>query len=60
MELLDFAHFKDAALVGLLAAGVYFLRQMKESVEELNIKIAVVIARTDNHEKRLDKLEEKL
>lgn len=36
------------------------LTNIKDSIEELNVKIALVIAKTDTHEKRLDKLEEKL
>lgn len=63
-QLIDWA-FK-ALLGGSLGYGVYALGQMKSSVEQLNITVAVAIERMshqdkrlDVHEKRLDKLEEK-
>jgi hypothetical protein len=56
---MDFAAFKDWAFLGVLTGGVYILWQIKTSVDELNVKIAVVINRTDSHEKRIEKLEEK-
>lgn len=48
----------DAGLI-ILSAGVYILWCLKESMEKLNMSIAVIIERVDNHEKRLDRLEDK-
>ena len=36
-----------------------YLHKMADSVEELNVKVAIVIERTDHHEKRIAKLEER-
>lgn len=55
---MDFAAFKDWALLGLMTCGVYILWDLKGSIDKLNVKIAVVIERMNNHEKRIDKLEE--
>lgn len=38
--------------------GVYVLSKLQTSVEELNIKIAVVVEKLDSHEKRLTRLED--
>lgn len=54
---MDFNSFKDWAFLGLLSGGVYILYALKNSVDQLNISIAVVIERMNNHEKRIDKLE---
>ena len=35
------------------------LEELKESVKDLNVKIAVVIERVDSHERRISNLEEK-
>lgn len=60
---MDFEQVKDLVLEGLAVATVgwfaYEMRKMRESVESLNIKIAVVIRDVDNHERRLSRLEEK-
>lgn len=55
---MDFLAFKDWVLLGLLSGGVYILWQLKDSVQQLNVQIAVVIERMNNHEKRLEKLED--
>jgi hypothetical protein len=58
---MDFQEFFKWIFYGLMGGvgtyGVYILNQMKDSVEKLNINVAVVIERTENHEKRLDRLE---
>jgi hypothetical protein len=58
---MDFQEFAKWLFYGLMGGvgtyGVYILNQMKDSVEKLNINVAVVIERTENHEKRLDRLE---
>jgi hypothetical protein len=55
---LDFSAFKDWAFLGLLSCGIVILNSMRISVNALNVKIAVVIEKLNNHEKRLDRLEE--
>jgi hypothetical protein len=62
---MGFNEFKDWVLLGLLSGSVYILWQAKEiadklknGVNELNIKIAVIIERTDSHEKRIERLED--
>ncbi len=61
---MDFGAFKDWALLGLIGGGLYLLldvlKEMKNSLLSLNDKIALIIERTNNHEERLEKLEEKL
>lgn len=45
-----------------LAVSVWVGRsidEMRKSVESLNIKMAVYVERSDNHEKRITKLEDK-
>ncbi len=54
---MDFRGFKDWALLGLLTIGIFFLGRIESSVNELNVKIAVVIEKTNNHERRLENLE---
>lgn len=47
-------------LAGYLANElVQTLKGIRNSVEELNIKIAIVVERTNNHEARLERLEGK-
>jgi hypothetical protein len=46
--------------LGIAAWVANSIDKMRSSVEELNTKIAVVISRTDNHEQRLNKLEDKI
>ena len=43
----------------LMKEAVAILRELKESVEELNVNVAVVVERVDGHERRIGKLEEK-
>jgi len=68
---MGFEAFKDQLLIGVVSILVILLGfigrsllvildEIKVSMIELNTRIAVVIERTDNHEKRLDKLEEKI
>jgi len=54
---MDFNAFKEWVFLGLLAGGVGILYTLKQSVEELNIKMAVIIERMSNHEKRIENLE---
>jgi hypothetical protein len=56
---MDFNAFKEWVFLGLLAGGVHILYSLKQSVEELNVKMAVIIEKTGNHEKRIENLESK-
>jgi len=49
----------EALLIPMAGLCVHILSDLKKSVQELNIKVAVVIARLDGHESRIGKLEEK-
>lgn len=57
---MDFLEAKDAILVGLLSIGVIILGWIANSVSSLNIKIAVVLEKLAGHEKRIERLEEKI
>lgn len=56
---MDFVEFKEWVFLGLLAGGVGILYALKQSVEELNVKVAVIVERTANHERRIENLESK-
>ncbi len=47
-------------LVYIFNKAVGALSDLEKSVEQLNIRIAVIVEKTDNHEKRIEKLEEKI
>lgn len=49
----------EAILVPIAIQAVSVLSSLKKSVEELNVKIAVIVNRVDSHEHRIGKLEEK-
>lgn len=56
----EFAQWVFYGLIGF--AAVYVARTMellRRSVEKLNVRIAVVIEKTTNHEKRITKIENK-
>ncbi len=66
---MDFIQFKDWIMLGLLGGlvyviwdsqrnGIQVLQQIRESINELTIKLAVVIEKTENHEKRIERLED--
>lgn|GEM_PF-2093489 len=60
---MEWLEAKDAALsffaCGIAAFVVYELRLLRESVERLNEKMAVVISDLGQHERRIEKLEER-
>jgi hypothetical protein len=60
---LDFGYFVDRAFWGLLTTSVIYgtmqVKQLSNSVEELNIKMAVVLEKISSQESRLEKLEER-
>lgn len=54
-----FEEAKDKMLVALMGIGVTCLVFMCAQVYDLNAKIAVVISKVGDHEKRIDHLERK-
>jgi hypothetical protein len=57
-------HAKDSILVGLVAIGVSVLGYMAATISDLNLKVAVILERTErqerlynDHEDRIRKLE---
>ena len=61
---MDFALFIDwafkAIIGGVLYVGLGSFRRMTDSVEALNVKIAVLIERTENHSKAIEKHDERI
>lgn len=56
----EFVHWAFQALVLALGTwGVSELSSLNKSIQELNVKVAVIIEKNENHERRLEKLEEK-
>jgi len=59
---MDFTQAKDLILqgmaMGMVGWLVYEIRRTRESVEQLNIKIAVVIRDIDDHGHRIERLED--
>lgn len=61
MEFKDFVQWLFYALIS--GCSVYLtsiLSGLKLSVDELNIKMATIIEKTSNHERRIEKLEDKV
>lgn len=54
---MEFAAFKDWALLGMLGSSVLILFEGLKSVQELNIKIAVICKTVEDHDKRIEDLE---
>jgi hypothetical protein len=57
---MDFNQFREWAFLTVITGGVGIMWGLKKSVEELNIKIAVIIEKIDTHEKRISRLEENI
>jgi hypothetical protein len=57
---MDFNGLKDWVFMGLFSGAIYILWSLKGSVDLLNEKVAVIIERTTNHEKRIERLEDKI
>ncbi len=62
IETLFYATFPiiGALLVFIFKTSLDTLRNLEKSVEDLNINIAVIVEKTANHEKRIEKLEDKI
>ena len=50
----------ELLIVGSAVVGVDSLKDLSKSINELNVKIGVVIERTDGQQKRLDNHEERI
>jgi hypothetical protein len=46
-------------ITGIAGWFVFEFREMRKSVEELNVKIATVIAKVEDHAGRIERLEER-
>lgn len=59
---MEWVQFKDAILqflaVGSISLFTYEVRRIRESIDQLNIKIAIVIRDVENHEHRIGRLED--
>lgn len=55
--LLTISAFGTVALM-LIKSVVNEIKRMAESIERLNVKVGIIIERTDGHEKRISRLEE--
>lgn len=60
----EFKDFVQWAFYGLISSCFIYLTTilagLRTSVEELNIKMATIIEKTSNHERRIEKLEDKV
>ena len=61
---MDFTKFVEWAFYGIIGGcSVYLvtiISGIKDSIDKLNINMAVIIEKTSSHEKRIEKLEEKI
>lgn len=49
----------EILIVPLFAAAVYFIYDLSKNVNEMNVKLGVVLSKNESLEKRVDKLEDK-
>ena len=54
---MDFTAFMQWCFLGLVSAGVAILYRMKDSMNELNTKLAVFVERLEHHQEKLERLE---
>ena len=61
---MDFSQFVEWAFYGLISLSVLYgmriLSDMRDSIEQLNIQMAVIIERHDHQEKEIERLEHRL
>jgi hypothetical protein len=48
------------AVTSVSGIGIKFLYDLKKSINELNVKVAVVIEKVSNHEKQIDEHAERI
>lgn len=62
--MIQFTDFVQWCFYGLISGCAIYLTSilsgLKLSVDELNIKMATIIEKTSSHEKRIEKLEDKI
>lgn len=56
---MDWMQTKDMILMGMAGGVMYYAKMLVASVQELNVKMAVVIEKLETHDERIRKLEEK-
>jgi len=54
---MEFSGFMQWCFLGIVSAGVGILYQMKSSMNDLNIKLAVFVERFEHHQEKLERLE---
>jgi hypothetical protein len=57
---MEFSAFIQWAFLGVVSGGVVILYQMKSSMNDLNVKLAVFVERLEHHQEKLDRLENRL
>jgi hypothetical protein len=61
---MEFVKFVEWAFYGIVSGCAIYLvtilSSIKDSIDKLNINMAVIIEKTHYHEKRIEKLEEKI
>lgn len=56
-EMLDW--FFKAIMSGLGGMAVYILSDLKNSVSDLNLKMAVIVTKVEGHDERISRLEDR-
>lgn len=61
---MDFPKFIEWAFYGIVGGSSVYLVSIisgiKESIDKLNVNMAIIIEKTSNHERRIEKLEDKV
>lgn len=57
---MTFAAFKDWVMLGLLSAGVVIFWDLNKGVSQLNVTMAVITEKVVNHERVIDKHDQRL
>lgn len=57
---MEFNEFIQWAFLGVVTGGVWILYQMKSTMNELNIKLAVFVERLEHHQEKIDGMEFRL
>lgn len=62
--MMDFQKFIEWAFMAILSGGVIwaasFLGKISQSINELNEKVAIILTRSDGHEKQISSLSERV
>lgn len=57
---MNFNAFKDWMMLGLLSAGVVIFWDLNKGVSQLNVTMAVITEKVVNHERVIDKHDQRL